>query len=168
MNRSSTYIILLLATTCWCLGIVLPAWLAATGSALGSSVSREMYQFYSHICHQFDTRSLHLFGHKFAVCARCTAIYVGFLAGGVLSPLATRSIRDKSLSLMALAVVPMIADVGCDLVNIHASTITTRLITGGIFGVGAALFLVPLLVEACSELTTERISNRGVSNESEA
>ena len=126
-----------------------------------------MYQFYSHICHQFDSRSLHVCGHKFAVCARCTAIYAGFFVGVVLFPFAAASLRKKSFAWLFLAAVPMMIDVGLDLIHIHASTMMTRLATGGVFGVGAALFLAPVIIEACSELTVGRILNRGVSNESE-
>ena len=163
MNRSSSYILLLLVTFCWCLGIVLPAWFSLWGSS-ANSLSREMYQFYSHICHQFDSRSLHVFGHKLGVCARCTAIYAGFFVGVALVPFVASDRRGKSFGWLFLAAVPMMIDVGLDMTHIHASTMVTRLVTGGVLGVAAALFLTSVIIEACSELTVGRILNRGVND----
>jgi uncharacterized membrane protein len=50
------------------------------------------------ICHQRSERSFFFHGHQFAVCARCTGIYLGAAAGAALaiaaaSPLAARRAR---------------------------------------------------------------------------
>ena len=40
-----------------------------------------VYAFFSSICHQLPARSWHIHGELLAVCIRCTAISIGFLAG---------------------------------------------------------------------------------------
>ncbi len=164
MNRSNVYILLLVATLCWCAGIVLPAWLASGGTFAGS-LSAEVYRFYSYICHQFDSRSLHLFGHKFAVCARCSAIYGGFLVGICIVPFLARRRLASWGQWPALGCVPMMLDAVLDMFRIHASTMTSRLATGGMFGVAAALILVPIMLEVFAELLSHFPLHQGARNE---
>ena len=40
-----------------------------------------LYLFFDQICHQKADRSFHLWGHPFAVCHRCSGLYLGFLIG---------------------------------------------------------------------------------------
>jgi uncharacterized membrane protein len=51
------------------------------------------------------------------------------------------------------AVAPMLLDVAADVAGIHASTTFLRLVSGGIFGIAAAIMLTPLIVEALSSAT---------------
>ena len=78
MKISINYTLILVATIVWCAAIVLAPVLATMGNA--PRISAEMYQFFGKVCHQIDSRSLHIGGEKFAVCARCSAIYFSFLA----------------------------------------------------------------------------------------
>lgn len=63
--------LLILGTTIWCLSIVAAPIFNLT----------PIYVFFSAICHQLPARSWHIHGEPLAACIRCTAIYVGFLAG---------------------------------------------------------------------------------------
>src|SRR5437660_2205706 len=62
------------------------------GAPLAPSTGHEairftIYRAFSYLCHQLPQRSFYLAGHQFAVCARCTALYVGFAAASLGSPL---------------------------------------------------------------------------------
>jgi len=103
--------------------------------------------FFSPVCHQIPEYSLSLFGYPLAVCARCTAIYFGFFAGVVLSPKLSRYLRHRYV-FWIIAVLPMTVDVVCSWIHVHESTLLSRLATGSLFGVLAALQLVPILVDA--------------------
>ena len=56
-------------------------WLEARG-ATGASAFR---MFYAPLCHQIDSRALHVEAREIAVCARCTGLYLGGLAGLLLA-----------------------------------------------------------------------------------
>jgi uncharacterized membrane protein len=142
MGRSLPYYALLVAVLIWCGAIVMPP-LAATSNPLISSLG---YRFFALICHQEDARSLHLLGYPLAVCARCTAIYFGFLFGIMLSPLFSPGVASIPRLAWAIAVVPMLVDVGADVFGIHASTPGTRIASGMFFGAAAALILTPYLI----------------------
>ncbi len=150
MKRSSSYILILSAVALWCMLLVLPALVASIEPA-GSGLSAPMYRFFSPICHQLDSRSLHLFGHKLAVCARCFAIYAGFLFGTGILPIlrVARFVRDRRWWIAAA--LPMVVDVTLGVTGLHESSIATRLVSGGAFGIIAAFILVPLFQEALSE-----------------
>ena len=148
MHRHTAHNLLLAGTLLWCAMIVLPT-LAPFIGAAGSWLARLVYGCCTHICHQYDSRSLHLFGHPLAVCGRCTGIYAGFLAGVVLARTRITQPQRTVLPLWCVALFPMLADVGLDAIGLHASTMTSRLVTGGVFGAGAASILGPLVIDAC-------------------
>jgi uncharacterized membrane protein len=100
------------------LAFILPTLLAPYLASVGAYwPSRMIYLFYRLTCHQRPERSLFLFGHKMAICARCTAIYTSFWGLGLLysvwkaTPWGRRH-RPRSLPIKWLAVlaVPMFID----------------------------------------------------------
>lgn len=64
-----------------------------------------VYLFFSPICHQIDSRSLHFNGVKFAVCERCTFIYLGAFLGALLMPVLNNLIRKVNF-LLIVAIIP--------------------------------------------------------------
>src|SRR5713101_2149737 len=71
------------------------------GAPLAQSTGHEaigftIYRAFSYLCHQLPERSFHLAGNQFAVCARCTGLYVGFTFAILLYPL-MRPIRTAVL-----------------------------------------------------------------------
>src|SRR5688572_5419416 len=66
---------LLLGASIWCAAI-----LAAPVLHLNY-----VYDLFSLICHQDPSRSWHVFGEPWALCIRCSSIYLGFLAGLLFS-----------------------------------------------------------------------------------
>ena len=158
MNRCLPYIVCLLSAAVWCGIIIMPP----IAASMEFPFARAGYKICSLICHQDDVRSLHIAGYKLAVCARCTAIYSGFFAGLLLSPWLSKKIRINNLTCWAIALAPMLLDVALGVLGLHTATIGTRIITGGFFGIGAALILTPGAEQGISELMTHLHVQRGV------
>jgi uncharacterized membrane protein len=153
------YTALVVLTGMWCAGI-LAAPFFLHSSAAGEA--RELYAFFSRVCHQQDVRSFHLCGEKFGVCIRCTALYFSFFAGLLLYPV-IRSLRHLSLpsyKLLLLIAAPMVIDVCLSFTGLVQSTTLSRVMTGSIFGFFAPWFIVPPLVEAVHQLKSKKKINR--------
>jgi uncharacterized membrane protein len=148
------YTAFLAAVAVWCLSIVAAPILHAVGSRAGESLAFILYGGFSRICHQIDSRSLHVLGQKFGVCVRCTAIYFSFFAGIGLYPL-FRPLKARSLphpAWLVLAVVPMALDAACNDLGILLSTESSRVITGSIAGFIFAFYILPTFMEAITQL----------------
>jgi len=164
MKKSLPYYILLTAVAVWCLMLFLPP-LTAAIEAPSSTISKPMYSFYASICHQYETRSLHIFGYKIAVCARCFGIYSGFFIGCLLYPLIFKKQKLQSLLGWCLVCLPMAVDVFLDATSIHTSTMAIRLATGLFFGCGAAAILTPFIISGLLEIISNKKILKGVTHE---
>ncbi len=109
------------------------------------------------ICHQIPERSFHMAGHQLPLCARCTGIYMGALAGFVLMMLWG---RQRSVSLppvsITLALIGFIVMMGVDGVNSYLTFFPNmphlyepqnwlRLTTGTLEGLALSAFVYPVL-----------------------
>jgi uncharacterized membrane protein len=119
-----------------------------------TAVGNALYGLLSPVCHQIEGRSLAAFGLPLGVCARCTAVYFGFLAGVLLYPIVRTVDRPvyPPRWIVALAVLPMLADVAMGWTGVHPVSGTTRLVTGGFFGLIIPFVVLPALTEAVNEL----------------
>lgn len=154
------YLVLLLLVAAWCAGFFLAP--SLSGSVPG--VSSLLYACYEPVCHQIDGRSFHLEGEKLAVCARCTSIYVGFFFALMIYPF-FRKLSEQSVPSrmwILLAVVPMALDVTLNFFGLHASTLLTRAFSGGLFGLMLPWYIVPVLIEAVSQLRGQLLSRGGL------
>jgi uncharacterized membrane protein len=145
------YILFTFLVALWCAGILAAPVLHHAGF---SGIANSSYSFFSRICHQNDASSFHVEGEKFGVCIRCSAIYFGFLAGLLLLPLsgALKGIRVPKPMLMIAFMIPMLVDVALNDTGLHMSTTMTRAATGILFGGAMPWYIVPILIEACSQL----------------
>jgi len=145
------YIIITILVAFWCAGILAAPVLKHAGLNGSADIA---YSIFSRICHQNDARSFHIEGEKSGVCIRCSAIYFGFLAGLLLMPLsgALKRKRVPKPMLMIAVIIPMFIDVVLNGTGLHASTTMTRMATGLLFGGVMPWCIVPLLIEACSQL----------------
>lgn len=94
-------------------------------------------------------------GYKMPICARDVGIYGAMLLGGIVYPL-VRNLREKRLYpaiFLILALVPLGIDGGVQFLSdarlvpfAYESTNTLRLVTGGIAGIAAAFYTIPLLI----------------------
>ena len=146
MKRSLDIIII--AAAVWIAGFVVAPFLA------GSFIADILYRFYGVVCHQFISRSFVIHDHSLAVCARCSGIYVGFLAGMIavrLSP-ELRNIHWRPVTVLAVSVIPMVIHVAGEMTGIVESSLTLRVVTGGWFGTGIAFMLHRSLTTAIDSL----------------
>jgi uncharacterized membrane protein len=128
-------------------GMIIAAPLAAgTGNGY---LALTLYQIFSHLCHQIPERSFFIASHQFAVCARCTGLYVGFLAATLCYP-QFRSLRrtdtpDRTWLLMASA--PLVIDFAMGLLGFWQNTHWSRFSTGALLGSVSVFYVMPGLVE---------------------
>lgn len=150
MHRYFPYFLLLGFTALWCLGIYIAPLIK------NESASHFIYALYHPVCHQLADHSFHIGGSALGVCARCTALYTAFLFGIITFPFLRRyhiPFTTNRYFILILAV-PMVADVFASWTTGYSSTIISRVVSGGLFGFGAALLLVPIFIEALRQITT--------------
>ena len=145
----------------WCAAIAVTPMLSS-GGGFPSQVAGASYAFFSHVCHQFDSCSFHVDGYKFPVCIRCMSIYASFFVGVLCFP-AMKRVWQRELpaaKLLAVAVIPMVADVSFSLCGIHESNDWTRLVTGAVFGLISSFVLAPILEDAIRLLLVRTVTGR--------
>ncbi|RLI85976.1 MAG: DUF2085 domain-containing protein [Candidatus Altiarchaeales archaeon] len=141
--KKRTYLIFLFPVLMWCFLIILAPYLMSIHREFAANL---IYFLFSPVCHQLPERSFFLFGYKLAVCARCTAIYFGFLITSLIYPLFKRIDNKETPGkwLLILSLIPMGLDGGIQLVTSYESTNQIRAITGGIFGIILPLYIIPV------------------------
>jgi len=93
-----------------------------------------IYLVFSGVCHQIPERSFAFAGFPFAVCHRCSGIYLGFIAGSLIkNPFIYRS-RGIRRSLILASIAPLVLDVSLPFAGIAESTPLSRFLTGLLFG----------------------------------
>jgi len=109
-------------------------------------LSNYVYYAFSTSCHQLDERSLHIFGFKFAVCARCAGVYFGALISMLIYPKFKRidDAKMPSYRIIALLATPLALDSLTQLLGFRESTNSLRLATGLLLGAAIPLYLLPL------------------------
>lgn len=153
MNRPVLAYALVLAGAILWNGLIVAAPVLAAG---GAGWAGGLYAFFQPVCHQLDGRSLHIAGEPLAVCARCAAIYAGFLSGVMVYPLLrpVRAPRPPSRKMLAIALAPMALDVILGLAGLHEVSLATRLVTGGVFGLLIPFVVLPVFIGAVTEMHT--------------
>ena len=123
----------------------------ASGKPAAGIISRVVY---APICHQDPARSFHCCGHPLSVCERCASIYVAFTLAIVFLPLLLRSgkLGDFSFKRFLLFLLPMVLDYGLDVLGTWQNAPLSRSVSGGIAGIGLALFVLPGWLEAWVQL----------------
>ena len=128
------------------LGLVVAApWLMHRGSWLAPL----LYALFDPVCHQIPERSFHLWHEPFAVCHRCTGLYLGFALGiafwpSFSAPAGRLLARPRMILLFAI---PLAIDA-----VVIANTATSRFITGLVASFPVALFALA----AIAQLTAAR------------
>ncbi len=137
------FIIAVVLAALWCLGFVLAP------LTVGTTVSELLYRWYGHVCHQISAHSIQADGHPLAVCIRCSAIYLAFLASLTAAGLSesVRRFSERKTGLLFLACTPVIIDGLLSLLQIVDATAASRILTGSLFGAAIALLLQSALSE---------------------
>jgi uncharacterized membrane protein len=116
----------------WLGGILLAPYLKSRSSPWAGLA----YFVYKPVCHQIAGRSLSCFGQPLAVCARCTGIYLGFLAGLGIYPLVRGWRRPRLPSGRAFLwfSIPIALDTAANVLGLWNTSGAVRLATGIIWG----------------------------------
>lgn len=124
----------------------------------GSNLANSIYGGFAVVCHQLAERSHFIFGHKLAVCSRCTGLYAGFAFTLLLYPLLRplRSVEWPPPVWLVLSAVPMTIDFGLTFLGIWENTHTSRLLTGVLLGSVSVFYVMPGIAELSSRKTHEK------------
>ena len=112
-------------------------------------LGRTIYQAFSNLCHQLPERSFFIAGHKFAVCARCTGLYIGFATAVLFYP-AIRPLRSRETPKriwLFIAAVPLALDFTLGFSGVWENTHLSRFSTGALLGAVAVFYVMPGLVD---------------------
>jgi len=152
------YLVFLAGAFTWCI-LILAAPLLSHAGGSGAAWGSVLYEGFHRICHQYDSRTLHMAGEPLGVCSRCSGIYFAFLAGTVCYPL-LRDLRRPvvpSRGLLVAAVIPMLIDVGLGIAGLHEISTTTRVLTGSVFGALIPFVILPVALGAVIERTSSSL-----------
>lgn len=129
-----------------------------------TALSATIYTAFRPICHQIPERSFHIFGEQLAVCARCSGIYFGFAAGIIMYPVVRRlnDFNTPSRLWLLLAPIPTAIDFALTFFGIWENTHWSRFITAALFGVVAAIYVVPGLMDI-TQMIWQSVTKRGTS-----
>jgi uncharacterized membrane protein len=135
------------AVTAIIMAMIIGAPLARAGGH--QSLALVLYGVFARLCHQIPERSFFIAGHQFAVCSRCTGLYVGFTAVTFCYPL-VRSVRRIDMPprrWLFLAALPLIIDFGLGYFGLWENTHLSRFLTGALFGGAAVFYILPGLTQ---------------------
>ncbi|MEP6570519.1 MAG: DUF2085 domain-containing protein [Acidobacteriota bacterium] len=112
-------------------------------------IALTIYKSFSYVCHQIPERSFFIFGHQFAVCARCTGIYAGFTVATVVYPLvrSLRKIEAPPRKWLFIAAAPLAIDFALGYFGIWENTHSSRFATGALLGAVAVFYVMPGLMD---------------------
>ena len=162
LSSKKIYISILIITLSWNLVILISPLLLSLGGFY-ARIGNFIYFFFSVTCHQFDERSFHLLGFKFAVCSRCISVYLAFLLSVILYPLFYK-LENKKLPSLLFLIIPvmlLILDVFSEILGIFRNSFLTRSITGALIGFVLPFYLIPGFINFFNELYLYFIKNYG-------
>jgi uncharacterized membrane protein len=139
--------------------------LAPIGLSLGiTGPSTAIFDAYRIFCAQTPSHSLFIGGYQMCLCSRCLAIYSSVLLGGLLLALVRgqRDVRALDWRFWLLAMVPMALDGGTQLFGWRESNLGLRLLTGVIFGLATAWFMLPQIENASGPRPAEQTAIAGI------
>jgi uncharacterized membrane protein len=127
-----TYILTFCGAAAWFAGIFLAPYLRSRSSPWQALI----YAVYTPVCHQVASRCFHFLGHPLAVCARCSGIYLGFLAGLGLYALRRGFHRVQLPSTRAFLAIsaPIVLDTLGNFLRLWSTGNTVRFATGVLWG----------------------------------
>jgi uncharacterized membrane protein len=104
------------------------------------------------ICSQIPSHSFYLAGHQLGLDAHCLAIYGALFAGSLAFVLSKKRLPGLPWWAFVLMTLPLAYDGLTQLFGLRQSTWEIRLLTGALFGLGAAWFAFPWLQKTLTEM----------------
>jgi uncharacterized membrane protein len=131
------------------IALVTPLAFAVGLTGLASGV----FDVFRVFCAQTPSHSFFIAGYQTCLCSRCLAIYTSILLAGVAVAFLRKNRRLRALPwyVWLLGMVPMALDGLTQLFGLRESNLALRLLTGAIFGVTTAWFLLPQIEEAANQ-----------------
>jgi uncharacterized membrane protein len=132
-------------------------------AALHPQLAAAIYKAFSFVCHQIPDRSFHVAGNQFAVCSRCTGLYLGFAAALLVYPmvLSVKNIDAPRRVWLFLAALPLAIDFALGYFAIWPNTHLSRFLTGALLGSVAVFYIMPGLLELMSNAGRARTRGGG-------
>jgi uncharacterized membrane protein len=122
--------------------------------AIAEGASMRWRLLFRVMCHGIVTRCLTLFDVPMPICARCTGIYLGMLAG-IAAFLVVPWAREKAMRIAAfIAVTPLAIDGLTQFVGLRESTNTLRMATGIAAGVAFSMWVLSAVEQRVHEAVT--------------
>lgn len=109
------------------------------------SLARPIFHALNFICDQIPSHSFHIEGHQVGLCVHCLAIYSSLFVSGLLFTASKKRLRGIPWWFCVLLALPLAYDGFSQLFGLRESTWEIRLITGVLFGLGAAWFAFPTI-----------------------
>jgi len=108
-----------------------------------------LYALFAPLCHQIPTRCFYFHGFPLAVCSRCLGIYMGFLAGLALYPLARGFSRIKlpPARIFLAFSAPMALDALAGLAKVWETPLAVHFLTGLLWGAILPFYFLTGVVE---------------------
>ncbi len=133
------------------IGIALVAPVAFAAGLTGPASN--VFDTYRIFCAQTPSHSFFIAGYQTCLCSRCLAIYTSILLAGVALAFLRNSRRLRALPwyFWLLGMLPMALDGFTQLFGLRESNLALRLLTGAIFGITTAWFLLPQIEEAANQ-----------------
>lgn len=145
MRMSTIARLLVIGAFGWVAAIVLAPIAIGADNGAARACATVVYAAGSLVCHQLPARSFHVAGQPFAVCGRCTGLYVSALAGGLLALMGSRRIPVDDRSALAIAAVPTGLSWGLEHLGIAAQSNAIRAAAALPLGFTAAWVVITLL-----------------------
>jgi uncharacterized membrane protein len=140
LGRGAARTWLTLAFLAGCGLVVAAPWLGHRDSWLAPL----LYTLFDPVCHQIPERSFHLWHEPFAVCHRCTGLYLGFALGIAVwpaFPAAAGRLLARPRAILLFAV-PLAIDA-----LLIANTASSRFMTGLVASFPVALFALAAVAQ---------------------
>jgi uncharacterized membrane protein len=144
-----------LAAATYSAGFVVAPWLESRGLAIGSWLRLA----YGPTCHQMSDRCLDLGAGPLAVCARCTGLYAGGLAGLLFSGVSGIRMRPPLL-LLVVALAPSAADFVLALTGLPSLPNWPRFLVAILPGTVLGLLLADAVGDIIARIGPTRIQHR--------
>ncbi len=103
------------------------------------------------ICAQISSHSFYLLGHQLGLDVHCLAIYSALCVGSLVFVVSRKRLPGLPWWGLVLMALPLAYDGGTQLIGLRQSTWEIRLLTGALFGFGAAWFAFPWLHKIIQE-----------------
>jgi uncharacterized membrane protein len=152
--------VLVAGVLAWVAAIVFAPLAIGSASPVARACAAATYAAGSFVCHQIPERSFHIAGRQFAVCGRCTGLYVSALTGGVLALVLRRRFPVDDRIALAVAAIPTGLSWGLEHVGLVAQSNAIRAAAALPLGFAAAWVVIALLLDSQPRVATTRRSKK--------